>query len=232
MKDADAALLAVAALGLGAAVLVGRRGAPAPRIVRKLAEVPDGFPTKGKAKPREISSIDAICVHTTGSVHGFDITNGWRRRAGWSGVGEPTPKIDQRAMLMRYLETPYHFVRTNDDVGGWIVAQWHPQRYTYHGDGTNRFSLGLAFDTVPSQGGQLDVGAARLDLAWAITLARLWGCPIRRIVAHRQGATDRAGDPGRVIWSEVVEPVRRVMLLDDASGERWGGYTIPEDWKG
>lgn len=130
--------------------------------------------------------------------------------------------------------------------------RWHVN----HGNGYNACSVGLEIDGrhpgldddpstapvredlrttwggEPSEWGAEQIEAAREALRWLVEQARAEGCPITRIVAHRQSSATRRSDPGQRIWRDVVLTfaVPELGLWTDPADAVGDGRPIPREW--
>lgn len=184
----------------------------------ELQTMPASF-TKGRKTPRPISGVDTIEVHQTAVKGGFGVTTSQLAAAGGNLVA---------ARAKRYQGTPYHAIYSPADR--WSRIQWPPWAYTWHGNGGNRYSIGWAYDgKLP--GDSLDVEGARASLRDLVTRLRAVGVPLKYVEAHRQHSADRAGDPGREIWSRVVVPMLGELGLQERRTHVTGsGSPIPDSW--
>jgi len=137
------------------------------------------------------------------------------------------------ALASRFWSLPYHYVITRCGLVLWNAPlEWR----THHGNLGNH-GLGVAIEgkwPARGQGGSaLDIEAARRKLAAVIEHARSLGSPIDEVSAHRCFAppSAREGDPGVLLWREVIRPVADASgLRIDYSLSRGQGRPIPVDW--
>jgi hypothetical protein len=184
----------------------------------ELAKMPASF-TKGRKTPRPITNVDTIEVHQTAVKGGFGLTASQLAAAG----GDPVV-----ARAKRYQGTPYHAIYSPTDR--WSRIQWPPWAYTWHGNGGNSYSIGWAYDG-GFPGDVLDVEGARASLRDIVKRLRAAGVPLKFVEAHRQHSADRAGDPGREIWSRVVVPLLAELGLEERRTHTTGsGNPIPDSW--
>lgn len=187
---------------------------------------PDRLPTgkskldaRGRTVIRDPSTIDAIVLHQTAADY---------------GEGDPR----QRARSERI---PYHTMVFRE---GWVVKSWPHLLYTYHANKANARSIGLGVEgfypgTIGGKiwGGKRETpmtpeleAALGVALRETVTEARLLGCPIRYLLAHRQSKGSRRADPGEALWRAAL-PVAAELELETLP--RWtvgDGKPIPKAW--
>lgn len=192
---------------------------------------------KCKRNPRDLGKVDSIMLHQTGVVFGV----GKRAMAKYGR---------RNALHRRFWNVACHAAALmNGDV-----LLIHPcDRYVYHGHRGNRSSIGIEIEglyagiagnpkTVSgTQAVNLDlrtIAAARKAVQVCVEQGRAAGCPITKIVAHRQYHGSRISDPGEEIWREValwaVETLGLSADYDLASenkkDSRKSGRKIPREW--
>jgi hypothetical protein len=175
-------------------------------------ELDDEKLVKGKPVLRDVSKIDTLCLHQTACT--FGVTASMIKAAGGDA---------QLAQFMRAKRVHCHV--TAFDEGAFVAA--YPLRtYVYHGNGANDESIGLEieglFNGKPggtpgyprSEPSELVIEAAKAACTWIVEQAKLEGITLKYVVAHRQYADSRAGDPGWALWQRVaVEHCEKVLGL-------------------
>tara|TARA_R110002049_G_scaffold217647_5_gene389079 strand:- start:24 stop:926 length:903 start_codon:yes stop_codon:yes gene_type:complete len=151
----------------------------------------------------------------------------------------------QLALHRRALGVACHAMAFMD---GTLVLTNPVERYIYHGNGLNSFTLGLEVegrypgltnepdkttwggDPTPLTGAT--VAAAQEGVRKLVELGRRAGMPITHIYAHRQSSETRRSDPGEGLWRHVVlDYAVPVLGLKAAQGVTVGtGEPVPEQW--
>lgn len=206
----------------------------------------------GRPGDVDLSQRTHVCCHITAVTFG---TSASRRRAWLTRVeqGEispetlaaygydaanPTACATRMALHERFWKVAYHWVGL---LNGDILFNNAPSRYTYHGNRSNRFALGVSAEAVlpGREAGRTSSHTAvtesfietnRLTLRYAITTARDLGAPIQHATAHRCFSMQREGDPGEAYWKNVAIPVCRDLDVDIDYELVDGGRPIPRDW--
>ena len=181
---------------------------------------------------RLLSRVTSVCVHQTAVPGGFGVKD-FQIAAAMRERPDTTLDLLVQGLLWRYRKTPYHAVYSPRRRVS--VVQWHPKWRTNHGNGSNRYSIGWAYDGgfTTHHTDVLDVVGGRESLTRVVETMRKLGCPLRYIEAHRQHSDDRADDPGNEIWSGIVIPVAQALGLELRETFTTGsGKAIPETWHG
>lgn len=181
---------------------------------------PGGSDWKGYETPRAIGDVNTVVVHQTAVKGGFGVA-AYQLAAAHGDV--------QKARRVRYRDTPYHGVYSPRDRSS--VVQWPPSFTTWHGHGSNRYSVAWSYDGL-LPGDQLDVAGARASLRHFVRSMRGAGVPLRYIEAHRQHSKNRGADPGVEIWTKVVRPLLGELGLQERPYHTTGtGYPLPAEWR-
>lgn len=213
---------------------------------------------KGRSKPVDPADRTHICAHITAVEFG---TSKGRRNffakelqskrmskevlAAFSGLedGLTAAQIEDAAERMalheRFFKVPYHFVGL---INGDVLYNNDVTRYTYHGNGSNRFSIGLSAEAnLPgleknrkakhTKGTSDFIETNRIAFRKAVTISRDAGCPIQKLTAHRCFSPQRGGDPSELYWKEVALPMVKEFDLEiDYEYKEDGGRQIPVEW--
>ena len=174
----------------------------------------------GRATNRPPESVHGLCIHQT------DVRGGFGAR-------------DLDHLIERYAQTPYHVIA--NPRYRIVLVQYPVAAYTYHGNGCNRYTLGVAIDGSyrdDSRGRDvLDAAAAdvmREAIRTAIDIGTSEGAwPGRRpvIEAHAQHSAARAVDPGRDVWQRCVMPTIYDRAADLRPDHHTGtGRTLTRSW--
>lgn len=139
---------------------------------------------------------------------------------------------------------------------GFFVATHPLVHYVSHGNGFNRYTLGLEVDgrysgladdpaTLPREDVRTTWGGhepteltartletARAALRWLVEAGRAEGMPIETIYAHRQSSATRRSDPGELLWRELVlgYAVPVLGLRTDPGLVVGSGRPVPAAW--
>jgi hypothetical protein len=209
---------------------------------------------KGYTKKLSPEEKVGVCVHQTAIEFG---TSSYRRKF-WRKIidvdastviqhgfvipedEEGKSKLAERiALHERFWKVPYHFVGLKN---GDVLYNNEVTSYTWHGNLANKSTLGVAIEghfpgleknrapkhTVADQF-FLDTMHACLRLS--VLKSRELGCPIGDCTAHRVYSSSRVGDPGELIWKEVVIPaIERYNLKVDYDRVVKSGRQIPREW--
>ena len=168
---------------------------------------------------RDVKNIDTILVHQTAVGGGFGVSSSQIAKAGSA----------EAARAKRFQETTYHAIYSPKDQRSRI--QWPLWAYTYHGNGANKYSIGLAYDG-KFPGDVLDVEGFERSLAHVVTRARQAGAPIKYVEAHRQHWNQRGADLGQEIWQKAIMPMLGPLNLQQRRDHVTGsGLTIPDSWQ-
>lgn len=180
---------------------------------------------------RRLSQVTAVCVHQTAVAGGFGVLSYQIEAALAERKGSKLdPKVE--GLLWRYRKTAYHgLYNPRHRVA---VTQWHPKYRTNHGNGSNSYSVGWAYDGafVESHSDDLDIDGGREALCTFIEHQRESGCPIRYLEGHCQHDDDRGDDPGDEIWRGIVIPVAKAQRLELREDYKTGtGRPVPKHWR-
>jgi hypothetical protein len=146
----------------------------------------------------------------------------------------------RRALHERMCGIPYHYASLfNGDRLKINPTRW----YTYHGNGANKRSLGLAVEghfpglekSRTSKHDFLDPDFMIPTCRGMITLAMMEskrdGMPVTAITAHRVFSGGRVADPGEQIWEEVVLwAIKEYGLKVDYELKVGSGLPVPYEW--
>ncbi len=186
---------------------------------------------KGKKWPRKPEKITTIVLHQTGVKFGTTKRN--REKYG-----------ERKALHMRFYNVACHLAAL---MNGDVLLVNGLRRYVYHGNSSNRFSIGIEIEGLYAgvEGNPKTVWgkkepnvitdrlilAARRSVQYAVEEGRKLGCPIEYIQAHRNYASSRISDPGSELWSNVaIWAVAELGLKIDYDVARKGGRAIPVEW--
>jgi hypothetical protein len=199
----------------------------------------------GKAVRRDPKTITHLVVHQTAVEYGLSE----RQVRASSGDRE-------LALARRFLEVACHVAACRS---GFYVLTHPLEDFLYHGNGFNKFSIGLEIDgryagleDDPSTVAREDlrttwrgeptvltpktVRAAQAAIAHVVVEGRKLEMPLHTIVAHRQSSGTRRSDPGQAIWQRVVLPIAEELHLNvdtDAvltSTNSGRGRSVPLIW--
>jgi len=92
---------------------------------------------------RLLSRVTSVCVHQTAVPGGFGVKD-FQIAAAMRERPDTTLDLLVQGLLWRYRKTPYHAVYSPRRRVS--VVQWHPKWRTNHGNGSNRYSIGWAYD--------------------------------------------------------------------------------------
>lgn len=183
-----------------------------------VTSIPRDF-DKARKQPRAISVVSTVVVHQTAVEGGFGVSAKLLERTGDLAL----------ARQMRYRDTPYHGIYSPQDRTS--VVQWPAWAYTYHGHKSNAYALGWAYDGL-LPGDELDVEGAQTALRHFVTAMRGVGVKLKYVEAHRQHSSQRAGDPGPEIWSQIVRPLLKELKLAERPTRTTGsGKALPKRWR-
>ena len=207
---------------------------------------------KGRPTPVDLSLRTHICMHITAVEFGTAARKRrqWRERitAGQiseetlsrydTGNGDVDATAERMALHERFWPVAYHWVGLRN---GDVLFNNAPERYTYHGNRSNRFAIGVSAEAklparetgrtpqhTPVDDHFIETNRAMLRLA--ITTSRDAGAPLTHVTAHRCFSTKRTGDPGEAVWREVVLPVCADLDVTVDYDLVNGGRAIPIDW--
>ena len=188
----------------------------------------------GRTVMRAPHTITGITLHQTACTYG--VSQNQINAAG----GDRELALHRRA-----LGVACHAMAFMD---GTLVLTNDVERYIYHGNGLNSFTLGLEVegrypgltnepdkttwggDPTPLTGAT--VAAAQEGVRKLVELGRQAGCPITHIYAHRQSSETRTSDPSEALWRHVVlDYAVPVLGLKAVQSFTVGtGKTIPVEW--
>lgn len=205
---------------------------PAPRAMVHVVDCPDDVPrlkaSKRSNRLRTPDEVDSLCMHQTGVE--FGTTR--RQRERWGSV--------DAALIARFHEgTPYHHVAL---ARGFVLNNHSPALYTYHGNGANRRSMGVAIEgnfpqTLRRKPKHTELTKTRIEagkeaMRMAHRRATGWGATIKFVTPHRAWSKNRSGDTGPELWKLIVAPMMEELgltLLDHVDTKK-GGRTVPDEW--
>ncbi len=186
---------------------------------------------KGRKYPRKVEKITTIILHQTAVKFGTTASN--RKKYGERG-----------ALHRRFYNVACHVaaLMNGDTV---LVNGW--RRYVFHGNSSNRFSIGVEIEGLyagiagdmgtvwgkkePHTLSMRTIASARKAVQLAVEQGRELGCPITKIGAHRQYSNSRIADPGEEIWREVaLWAVETLDLTIDYDLFVKKGRKIPSAW--
>lgn len=189
---------------------------------------------------RNPADIDTIVIHQTAVEFGVS------RRAIANAGGDV-----ELARARRALDVACHAMAFRQ---GYFVAAHPLLAYVNHANRFNATSLGMEIDgrypgltddpsTVPREdllttwGGEpteltnTTMGAAFAALRWLVEEGRALGCPITKIVSHRQSSDNRRSDPGEEIWRRLVLASASKLGLVVVRESPWNqGRHVPTAW--
>lgn len=209
---------------------------------------------KGYSKPLRPEEKTGICLHQTGVEFGTSR----RRRAFWRKVIDSDPetvrahgffipedeegkqKLAERiALHERFWVVPYHFVGLPN---GDILYNNDVRSYTWHGNKSNRRTLGVAVAghfpgleknrrSTHTKSDDFILGTMQACMRLAVLKGREEGCPIEDLTAHRVYSAGRTNDPGEHIWKNVAIPATEAYNLVVSYDRKVGsGRQIPNLW--
>lgn len=175
---------------------------------------------------RALSNVNTVCVHQTAVEYGVSAAQiAAENKAGLT----QDPK--RFALHHRFRKVPYHYVALRN---GDLLINNHTNRYTYHGNGCNSFSVGYAVEgRFPgSTWDDFAIDTARKGFILAVSASRMDGADIRYVTAHRQWSGKREHDPGEQIWVDVVLPLLDTLdlQLSPEVDAKNGGLPLPPSW--
>lgn len=211
------------------------------------------LPFKGQPGAVPIEEKTRVCMHITAVRFGTAAyqRRPWERRLAAGDIsdslaqkfGATTHGADAAAARMalhaRFWKVAYHWVGL---LNGDVLYNNQPTRYTWHGNGANRTSIGVSAEAVlpdlernrKSKHTAVDavfIETNRRALRSAVEHGRALGAPLTEITAHRCYSNQRFGDPGEAVWREIVTPVAAELGLDvDYSLRDRTGRPIPREW--
>lgn len=186
---------------------------------------------KGRPDPRAVGQITTIVLHQTAVKFGTTEKN--RKKYG-----------ERVALHRRFFDVACHAAALmNGDVV--LVNGW--RRYVFHGNTSNRFSIGIEIEGLyagiegdpttvwkrktPHTLTSRTIAAARKATQLAVEQGRQLGCPITKLAAHRQFHNSRISDPGQEIWREVgLWAAQNLGLTIDYNFVLATGRKIPREW--
>ena len=207
---------------------------------------------KGRPQPVDLTTRTHLCMHITAVEFGTSS----RQRRRWAerisageiadgvvdryrqGVADDDAVAERMALHERFWPVTYHWVALRN---GDVLFNNPAERYTYHGNRSNRFALGISIEA-DLPGREADRRAAhtvvdehlaetgRAALRHAVRLGREQGAPLTHVTAHRCFSTTRDGDPGEAVWREIVLPVCDELQLTVDYALVDGGTHLPVDW--
>jgi hypothetical protein len=172
---------------------------------------------KGKRNTRrEPADVTTVMLHQSAVAGGFGAADLEARAARYAGTSESKPG------------TPYHYIYSPRDHA--VCAIWHPELYSWHGDGGNAPSWAFCVDG-KYPGDPLDRAELAAAFVLAVQHAASVGFAATKLEAHRQHAAGRGGDPGPEIWP-VIEIVAGAMGITPTLTRTTGdGQPIPASWR-
>lgn len=111
---------------------------------------PEKLVARGKARPhwrRDTDGVDAIVLHHGGSIFGLAdaarerIAKGKKTPLGGLDLGKASAPLE---LARRGLTMPYHVIAGAIDGEPFAADIWTDEVYSWHGNGANRRSLGVA----------------------------------------------------------------------------------------
>ena len=192
---------------------------------------------KCRAKPRPLANVRTILIHQTAVAGGFGVTATQQKKGleQFSELSHLLPIGRDCGLLWRYQTETYHAIYSPRSKNSFNLR--HPSVYTFHGHGSNRYSVGWAYDGMFTRDhtDELDVGHALVALTeYVVWLADTLSVDPSDLnfESHRQHSATRVRDPGPEIWANVVMPVAGAMGVKLNSEHVTGtGKPIPESWK-
>lgn len=187
---------------------------------------------RGRPVVRDVSQVTGITIHQTAvkyAVRDYQIH---------AASGDR-----QMALARRALKVACHVMAFHD---GFVVWTNDLRHYVHHGNGFNRYELGVEIDgnypgliggrtwnrKTPTQTTEASIMAARAALELLVREGRKMGMPIEYIHAHRQSSATRQSDPGEELWQRVVLEfaVPVLGLKTEPARVLKDGRPIPKEW--
>lgn len=211
------------------------------------------LPFKGAPQPVPLSRRIGICAHITAIAFGTSASKRkfWKRliddgtidEATWKLYGETPDAAAQRmALHQRFWTVPYHWVGL---LNGDVLKNNDITRYTYHGNGSNGWHIGVSAEAnLPGlekfrKGSkkyhdldEFSIQTWRATVRLAVVEGREEGAPIEELTAHRRYSKSRIGDPGEGWWKEVGLPMAKELDLTIVYSDKneFGGYDMCREW--
>jgi hypothetical protein len=188
--------------------------------------------TGGSTVERNPQTVTGIVVHQTAVK--FGLSSHQIKAAGGD---------EQLALARRGLNVACHVIAFHDGFLAWTNEL---KRYIYHGNGYNRYTLGIEIDgnypgliggktwnnKAATEVTDTVVSAACEGMRLLVEEGRKLGMPIRNVYAHRQSSATRRSDPGQELWKRVVlDYAIPVLGLVSHPAEVIGdGRPVPKEW--
>lgn len=211
------------------------------------------LPFKGQPGEVPLEQKTRVCMHITAARFGTAPyqRRPWERRLAAGEIPEELATrfgvdthgteaaAERMALHARFWKIAYHWVGL---LNGDVLYNNQPTRYTWHGNGANRSSIGISAEGVlpdlernrkakHTAVDALFIETNRRALRQAVAHGRDLGAPLTEVTAHRCFSNKRFGDPGEAVWREVVKPVATELGLDiDYSLRDRTGRPIPREW--
>lgn len=186
----------------------------------------------GKTVVRNPAAVTGIVIHQTAVKYGV---------ADYQVAASGGDR--ELALARRSLGVACHVMAFHD---GFVAWSNELERYIYHGNGYNSYTLGIEIDgnypgliggatwngKLATEVTETIVAAACNGIRLLVEEGRKLGMPLNNVYAHRQSSSSRRSDPGEELWNRVVlEYVVPVLGLIPHPTEIIGdGRAIPPEW--
>lgn len=157
--------------------------------------------------------MDTICLHQTHVSGGFGVSKRQLRAAAG----------DHRVALHnRFRKVPYHVIALRN---GDVLVNNRVDAYTYHGNRSNSFSLGVAVDGKWPGDEWTDAIESTLHTALdaALHIATMARTKIQWITPHGTWSRARRMDPGLQIWDSAMRWCEDNGITVSVRGPAGGG---------
>lgn len=181
---------------------------------------------------RDPGDVTAWEVHQTAVAGGYGVSDRALERHGgdrWAALMERWEGSENYLDEDGRAGVPYHYLYRRQERR--LVVLHHPDRYTWHGNGGNAYSLGFCIDGRWDK----DHDDPTDGLAEAFELAILHASEVgyipRSLEAHRQHASARGGDPGERLWPIFELTGAQWQIRPTLTHTTGSGNPIPDSWR-
>ena len=189
-------------------------------------------------RTRETADVDTILLHITAVEDGYGASAQAVERMGsfWAAIMERfegSEYLSQKDLdkgedgNKGRVGAPYHYVLRPQE--GVIIALHHPQWETWHGNGGNDRSIGVAVDM--GEDDEIDADWLAAALVQVTTHSALHGFGVSVLEGHRQHSSARGGDPGPRVWPVAETALVELGIVPSLTRTTGSGQTIPPSWR-